>query len=459
MRNTQEKFKVQSASAVAEAGLHRAWRLTGFIGALLLNVVLTSEANAGLSSNRYLFIVETSHSMQKRAEGMRQAVTDLLGTGMQGQLQAGDTVGLWTYNNKLHAGMFPLQDWTPEKREAVTSRLLMFLGAEKYEKSPAFKTVTPALGPVVENSDFLTIVIISTGEEKMTGTPFDDRINGDYKRWHDQQQKAHMPFITVLRARNGTITDSLVTPAPFQAELPPLPKPVVAEKPIPTNAPPPVRVAQPLIISGHKPASTTPTEPATPQSIGLGMVIEPDGANSFAEQALAKSSTPPAEKFVPDFPTAQGVPVATAVDAMPSSGAAVPPATPVLAATVASTKPAATLPPKESSVQSVPATQKPNAGETVLRSDAWAKQAPALPGVPQKVLARELPALAEAAAKPVTPAANSVPAASVVTINVDWVAVLVVTGLAAALFFVFARRKRSPAPLSLITRSLERDRK
>src|SRR5215472_6554827 len=104
MLNTQGNIKIQATTAAAFAGQHqKACRLMWFLGALLL----TSEASAALSSNRYLFIVETSRAMQKREEGLKQAVTNLLGSGMRGQLQSGDTVGLWTYNNELHAGRFP----------------------------------------------------------------------------------------------------------------------------------------------------------------------------------------------------------------------------------------------------------------------------------------------------------------------------------------------------------------
>jgi hypothetical protein len=415
------------------------------IGALLLNVVLTSEAKPALSSNRYLFIVETSRSMQKRTDGVKQAVTNLLGSGMRGQLQAGDTVGLWTYNNKLHAGMFPLQDWTPEKREALTSRVLLFLGAEKYEKSPAFHNVISALDPIIENSDFLTIVIISAGDEKIAGTPFDERINNDYKLWHDQQQKARMPFITILRANHGKITDSLVTPAPFQPDLPPLPKPVVAQKamsaslPIPAPAP---RIAEPLIISGHK--STAMAQTGT--TLDSGTTTQTAATNSLVGGTAQKPSAPVTENFAPNLPTVVTVPqtvVSTGIVSRQSLPATAPLARPPVAASAATTNPAQT------------SQARTDAGDTFLRSEATARQAPALP---VKVYARESSPTSDAAGSAATEATLPVLSLSVFSPRFIWGG-LILTGLAVGMVFVFARKTRSPAPVSLITRSLERDRK
>ncbi len=423
----QGNFKTaMGARAAARANMNRRTlnfeHRTGLVLALFLALIVVVPAEAALSSNRYLFIVETSRGMQKREEGVKQAVTNLLGSGMRGQLQTGDTLGLWTYNNQLHAGKFPLQEWKPEKRDELTSRMLMFLGAEKYEKSPAIQKVAPALQPIVQNSDFITIVIISTGEEKITGTPFDDQINGEYKLWHDQQQKAKMPFITVLRANHGTITDSLVTPVPFPLELPPLPKAFVAEKAAPPKPAPTPPVVQPLIISGHKAEASPP-----PSSVGLGMVLEPEGVKSA-----------PAERLVPDVPTP-----APAQEALGAAGA------------IAKQSPALSNITAKSTVSAVPPTA------AVQRSPAPpanARLATALlPSPGQKVFARELNPSVEPAAEAI-PAAITVPAASAFGMQIIWAGGVFAAGLAVGLVFVFARKTRSPE-LSLITRSLERGKK
>src|SRR5690348_9219606 len=53
-----------------------------------------------LSSNRFLFVVQASASMQSRAPGVLQAVEKLLMSDMNGNLRQGDTLGLWTFNEE-----------------------------------------------------------------------------------------------------------------------------------------------------------------------------------------------------------------------------------------------------------------------------------------------------------------------------------------------------------------------
>src|SRR5207245_3395193 len=49
----------------------------------------SSQTNPASPANRYLFIVETSRSMQRRSAGMLAAVQQLLNSGIGGQLKHG----------------------------------------------------------------------------------------------------------------------------------------------------------------------------------------------------------------------------------------------------------------------------------------------------------------------------------------------------------------------------------
>src|ERR1017187_2351128 len=62
----------------------------------------TNTAKAPPSSHRWLLIVETSRSMQRRSDAVLTAVQDLLTSGMVGQLRPGDTLGVWTFNSDLY---------------------------------------------------------------------------------------------------------------------------------------------------------------------------------------------------------------------------------------------------------------------------------------------------------------------------------------------------------------------
>ncbi len=250
----------------------------------------TNIAKTASPSNRYLLIVETSRSMQRRADGAFQVLDDLLGSGMRGQLRRGDTLGLWTFNADLYAGRFPLQQWTPETKGKVTENVLGFLQAQKYEKSARIKKVLPTMQQIIRSSEFITVVLVTEGGEDIQGTPFDQRINEAYKQWREQQAKVQMPLVTVLRAERGQIVDCSVSPAPFGVELPPLPPALIAAQTVETNPAPASRtvsppMAPPLIIRGKKP------EPA-------GVEATAPAAGTSKTNAVPDASASPATKPV-----------------------------------------------------------------------------------------------------------------------------------------------------------------
>src|SRR6266851_3965452 len=175
-------------------------------------------------TNRYLLIVNTSHSMEHRAEGSLRAVQQLLESAMNGQLRRGDTLGVWTFNQDLYMGRFPLQHWSPGDRRGVTLRTLAFLQKQKYERRASFDKVLPAMDRLVKDSEFITVILVTDGDEPIQGTPFDDQINLLYKQWRDEQEKARQPLLTLLRAKAGRLTDYSVNAPPWPLELPPLPR-------------------------------------------------------------------------------------------------------------------------------------------------------------------------------------------------------------------------------------------
>src|SRR5690349_15803827 len=89
-------------------------------GALtLLALPVWSQTNSlRVAPGRYLLVVETSRSMNHRSEGTIKTLANILFSGMVGQIQQGDTIGVWTYNKDLYTGRLPLQRWSKlEQRE------------------------------------------------------------------------------------------------------------------------------------------------------------------------------------------------------------------------------------------------------------------------------------------------------------------------------------------------------
>ncbi len=118
----------------AEGGQHRGGSRLALFSPLLVGLLLfaelsscplwaqTNAAKVAPSSRRWLLVVETSKSMQRRADAVLGAVRGMLASDLNGQLEAGDTLGMWTFNEDLYAGRLPLQMWSPEAREEIMRR-------------------------------------------------------------------------------------------------------------------------------------------------------------------------------------------------------------------------------------------------------------------------------------------------------------------------------------------------
>src|SRR5436190_2758194 len=126
-RNTILRFGVWSFSG--------AWCLAfGALLTLFVSLAVSAPAQTNsfvISSNRYLLVLEISRSMNSRADGTLRAIQQLLVSGMGGQMKTGDSLGIWTYNNELNTGHFPLQYWSPKTQRSTVENALAFLQAQK----------------------------------------------------------------------------------------------------------------------------------------------------------------------------------------------------------------------------------------------------------------------------------------------------------------------------------------
>jgi hypothetical protein len=225
----------------------------------LLPRTSSGQSNAPASTHRWLLVVQTTASMQPRAAAIQHIAGSMVFSGMDGQMKQGDTLGVWTYNDKLHAGSFPMQEWAPTNSKTTAQRVYKFLSAQPFEKQGLIEGFFPEIERLIEQSDFITVVLLTDGQEKMSFTPFDEPINATYDAWRKDQEKAGLPFVTVLRGEKGQIASYAVTMPPWPLELPPMPPdappPIPAvTKTIPATAP---AVVPNLIVSGKKPEPST----------------------------------------------------------------------------------------------------------------------------------------------------------------------------------------------------------
>jgi hypothetical protein len=454
--------------------------------------------------NRFLFIVDTSSSMRADALYVRDSITDLLKSAMQGQLRDGDTVGLWNYDDELHTD-FPMQVWSSETRPVICERVAAYLTDREYRKKARLEKVLPFVQKLIANSRLITIVFIYDGSQPMRGTPFDKDINDIQKQFLKEVRAASLPFVTILAARQGTVFEYTVN-VPNSVVVPHTAEPLKDEatNAPATNAPPvlavetnaviPAPPAPPprfeIVLSGshaHRTnappadASTAPpagsTEQAPASNVTPPPVAEPStAAPSASEPATLGSVTPspdnsPAAAGGGDGPAA--TPPNSASAAVPLQSQSVPAVAPAVTPGVAATAPGqSTIPHTTATVRTVAAAM-PIAGSdgAAPRPTQSAKpEPPATPKPPptddEHSRARaetivdpdgRITVLAPVARLPVAPAAVS-------TIGVastgDHIALLVIAlsllTIAVVLVVFLMRRTRGGAQPSLISQSIDR---
>ncbi|HEY1718507.1 MAG TPA: hypothetical protein VGH42_09490 [Verrucomicrobiae bacterium] len=217
--------------------------------------------------NRLLLVFDTSVDMKKRLPTVQIGLDEALATSMGGDLQPGDSIGVWTFDQELHAGQFPLQSWVPENGAVMASNIIAFVGKQHYAKGASFDALQAPLDRIMRDSERLTVLIFCDGETQMNGTPFDSGINEIFQKRQAGQKKARHPFVILLRAQLGEYVGCTVNfpplPMSFPA-FPPLPPPPAPPAPKQDDTPPePAATLPPLIIVGtHVGTNFPPPEPA-----------------------------------------------------------------------------------------------------------------------------------------------------------------------------------------------------
>lgn len=393
--------------------------------------------------------------MLRRAEAMTRSVRDLLGSGLAGQARRGDTLGVWTFNEKLYSGLLPLQQWSPDGQKSISERVAGFLAAQKFDKRARFDKVVPALNRVVRGSPFITIILVCSGEEELHGTPFDQKIDEFFRVWHLQQQDAGTPFVIAFRAQGGKFVDCLMNPFPWPAELPSLPKelsiPLPAPRPIVKESPKPATSSvPPLILSGKK-RETTPT-------------VKSQDSTSTNPQSLVPATNPAMPPSTP----------ATAADSgsksvmLPAPGintvpAPVPTAAPNLAQTSPNASPSTLSQASTPAAPKLPDTQSP---EPLAPAPASVSPTPA-PPTREQTSAAAHPSSPDRLLPADKPSSDTTPV-QIATVNsassraypaVLWGAGILLVSAAAGAVWFWRRRSRARDETSLITESIDRRKK
>jgi len=97
--------------------VHRPFIFAVLLAGIFLVPAVRAQPAVRNGDNRFLLIFDTSSDMKRRLPAVQKALNDILAAGMNGQLHPGDSIGVWTFDQDLHTGQFPLQHWEPDNAQ------------------------------------------------------------------------------------------------------------------------------------------------------------------------------------------------------------------------------------------------------------------------------------------------------------------------------------------------------
>lgn len=250
--------------------------------------------------DRFLFIVETSSAMSRSAKAAQQTIRELIESGAQGEMQSGDTFGLWTFGEKLDV-TFPMQSWSPGESKKLAESAVDFLKKQRYENEAKVSVVFPPLYSVIKSSQSITVFLVTTGSEPIRGTPFDNQINAIYRQYSRELHEAKIPFVTVLIGHKGKPVAYSVNSSvgPIRIPQPPIEKEKpTTEKKTNTVAAVTNSVPVPAVKTEAKPKAPEVVVPAISTNLSAP-IVAPSLAFSEADSKLITESVTEPKKTEP----------------------------------------------------------------------------------------------------------------------------------------------------------------
>jgi hypothetical protein len=241
--------------------------------------------------NRILLVFDTAADMKKRLPDEKKGILKLFAITLGAELQDGDTIGVWTFDEDLRMGELPLQRWRAEDINIISSNIIKLVEKHRYSKTTSFDKLIPMLNRVMAGSPRLTTLVFCDGEAPVKGTPVDDAINAIFKKNEGLMRKDREPYVLVFRTQSGNYVGSTINTAISinvpQFPLPPAPPP-----------PPPLPVVQP----------TPAVESTVPPLIVIGRVVETNLPPPAQAPAPVQEQTPPS----PPMATTKATPASAA---------------------------------------------------------------------------------------------------------------------------------------------------
>lgn len=438
--------------------------------------------------HRYLFVVDTSYSMAARSTILRELAFQLVRDGLDGRIQTGDAVELWTFTDEVRLRAILTRAWSPQLNQATALRMKQALENARFERQNRMDLVIREVDTAVRQGFPMTILLFSDGDQPLKGTPFDGPINALYKQLGRDVRQRNQVFVTAFAAHNGQLTGWQVSAGERPVRLP-LPITSVTASATPSTGAPPVVTETPT-PSPPKPAQqeapalkTAASEPKGAQPPGA----QPESANLKPAESPKAADTAPVpvplveKKKLPvaTVETPPATPVPTGVVTPPAPAPSTSPIPAVTADTTAQSTPIPLSAPRASESpkprETVPAevVLPPKAVAKPAESSAPVNNHPVAPGAsvttttPAATPVASVPKPTSAPAQTIrsNAPAKSNPAALALANDVPARSSRLLFGGVALLFgavvlgFFYLRGQRPATRPSLISKSMDRDKR
>lgn len=148
-----------------------------FFLCFVLGLGTSAAERTELPQHNFLFIVDSSISMAPRKSAAIKLVRDIITAGFNGQIEAGDSIDIWTYDTENNLYGFPPQIWRPNDAQRIAGTAAQYLEQYTFKGRSRFANVAVDLNTLVPQTKNLLTIIITDGEEPFTGISLDLIIN------------------------------------------------------------------------------------------------------------------------------------------------------------------------------------------------------------------------------------------------------------------------------------------
>ncbi|MCX8156294.1 MAG: hypothetical protein N3J91_07605 [Verrucomicrobiae bacterium] len=455
------------------------WWGLGWLLAAWLGVAAAPAPPASAAPAKYLFVVEASAVTAPYAERVALVVADLIERGCGGRMQGGDVFNILPFNEQMDPVGYTRKVWDPAQSRPISNLAFLYLQKYKFEKKPRWDLVLALVQQVVREERDLNLYLVVSGLQPILGTPFDAEINAVLREQAESWRTRRGVGVIALVAERGRLVDWAVgaaePPAPVRllARMPEPPPPKLVSPAPPavaqTSAPP----AQ--VTNVQKTAVKPPPKPVPPPTNTVAQVTPPPPPPPKPESASPPKEQPPPQPSVAE-PKPPEVPEPPKVSVIQTSAPVVQKPAPAPPQPVP--PPKVEEPPRQTpSISSTgaagvvsppapPATAQTQALVTVplqIIAPQTSPETASGPGGASTTMTAKVegPSGAPTNAPPPAPPVQTVamvppPARTPLGLLAAGVGLL---GLAVWLVIIWHRRTRPAAAPSLITQSMERERR